>query len=212
MGRCNFSRIIYSFSGQPSLHGLKIISRPFLSLPRRVSLNVRTMASGAAAGPHAVYSAVARDCSPPPRQWRGRYNGGGTPQASLESINHIVFMLQENRSFDSYFGQLPAYWQANGFPAQQFDGLPAGASNPSFDGLSTVGAYHLQTECFANLSPSWNESHVDRNRQDPSSATATMDGYTFTAASYAASSHPGEPPVTDTAGHSRRWATTMARI
>ncbi len=130
----------------------------------------------------------------------GNNGGGGTPQASLESINHIVFMLQENRSFDSYFGQLPAYWQANGFPAQQFDGLPAGASNPSFDGLSTVGAYHLQTECFANLSPSWNESHVDRNRQDPSSATATMDGYTFTAASYAASSHPGEPPVTDTAG------------
>ena len=118
----------------------------------------------------------------------GNNGGGGTPQASLESINHIVFMLQENRSFDSYFGQLPAYWQANGFPAQQFDGLPAGASNPSFDGLSTVGAYHLQTECFANLSPSWNESHVDRNRQDPSSATATMDGYTFTAASYAASS------------------------
>jgi phospholipase C len=130
----------------------------------------------------------------------GNGSGGGGPQASLDSINHIVVMVQENRSFDSYFGQLPAYWQANGFPAQQFDGLPAGASNPSFDGLSTVSAYHLQTECFANLSPSWNESHVDWNRQQPDSSTATMDGYTFTAASYAQTSHPGEPPVTDTAG------------
>ena len=109
-------------------------------------------------------------------------------------------MLQENRSFDHYFGQLPAYWQANGFPAQQFDGLPAGASNPSFDGLSTVAAYHLQTECFGNLSPSWNESHDDWNRQNPTASTATMDGYVFTAATYAQTSHPGEPPINDTAG------------
>src|ERR1700751_338735 len=75
----------------------------------------------------------------------GVTTGGGTP-ASLQSINHIVFMLQENRSFDSYFGQLPAYWQANGFPTQQFDGMPSDASNPSFDGTTTVSAYHVATE------------------------------------------------------------------
>ena len=130
----------------------------------------------------------------------GADGGGSAPQATLQSINHIVFMLQENRSFDHYFGQLPAYWQAAGFPPQQFDGLPAGASNPSFDGLSTVAAYHLQTECFGNLSPSWNESHDDWNGQNPTSSTATMDGYVFTAASYAQTSHPGEPPIDDTAG------------
>ena len=130
----------------------------------------------------------------------GVTTGGGTA-ASLQSINHIVFMLQENRSFDSYFGQLPAYWQANGFPTQQFDGLPAGSSNPSFDGLSTVSAYHVQTECFADLSPSWNESHVDRNRQHPnSSTTATMDGYVFTAATYAQNPFPGESTGGDTEG------------
>src|SRR5207248_2345183 len=28
---------------------------------------------------------------------------------SLQSLNHIIFMLQENRSFDHYFGQLPTY-------------------------------------------------------------------------------------------------------
>src|SRR5437868_6899487 len=56
------------------------------------------------------------------------------------SVNHIIFMLQENRSFDQYFGQLPAYWQANGFPAQRFDGIPANASNPGFQGQGTINA------------------------------------------------------------------------
>ena len=31
------------------------------------------------------------------------------PAGSLNSINHIVLFMQENRSFDSYFGQLNAY-------------------------------------------------------------------------------------------------------
>src|SRR5260370_11576 len=36
--------------------------------------------------------------------------------ASLQSINHIIFLAQENRSFDSYFGAMRAYWAANGIP------------------------------------------------------------------------------------------------
>jgi phospholipase C len=130
----------------------------------------------------------------------GGGNQSGGTVASLQSVNHIIFMLQENRSFDHYFGQLPAYWQANGFPAQPLDGLPSDASNPGFDGLSTVNAYHLQTECFADLSPSWNESHVDWNRQHPDSNTPAMDGFVFTAATYAQNPLPGQPPVSDTAG------------
>src|SRR5260370_32290711 len=35
------------------------------------------------------------------------------------------------------------------------------------------------------MSPSWNESHVQSNRQNPTSATATMDGFVFTAAKFA---------------------------
>jgi len=34
----------------------------------------------------------------------------------IQAINHIIVMVQENRSFDSYLGQLPAYWKANGYP------------------------------------------------------------------------------------------------
>ena len=74
-------------------------------------------------------------------------NGTGGGNGSITSLNHIIFMAQENRSFDTYFGQLPSYWKANGYPAQQFEGLPAGASNPSFDGTSSISAFHLATEC-----------------------------------------------------------------
>ena len=42
---------------------------------------------------------------------------------SLQSINHIVFMVQENRSLDHYFGALQAYRAANNYPGT-FDGLP----------------------------------------------------------------------------------------
>jgi phospholipase C len=125
--------------------------------------------------------------------------GGGTP-GDITRVNHIVFMVQENRSFDQYFGQLGAYMQANGFAAQAFDGMPANASNPSFDGLSTVNAYHVKTVCIENLSPSWNENHVDWNRQNPTSSTATSDGFVFTAAKYAQAPPPEDAPITDTAG------------
>jgi phospholipase C len=129
---------------------------------------------------------------------------GVTGATGVQSINHIIFMVQENRSLDNYFGQLPAYFAANGYPqaGQQppFDGLPANASNPSYDGTSTVKAYHLATECIQMLSPSWNESHVDWNRNAPTSSTATMDGFVYTAAHYALNPPPGEGPIYDTAG------------
>jgi phospholipase C len=121
----------------------------------------------------------------------GNPGGGG----NLQSVNHIVFMAQENRSFDTYFGQLPAYWKANGYPSQQFDGMPANASNPTFDGTGTVSAFHVATECTENLTPSWDESHLDWNLKDPTSNTATLDGFVYNAAKFAMDSG-----YTDTAG------------
>jgi phospholipase C len=120
---------------------------------------------------------------------QGLSNSNSSGTATLQSsVNHIIFMAQENRSFDTYFGQLPAYWAANGFPSQQFDGLPTNASNPSYSGTGTVSAFHLATECFENLTPSWNESHLDFNLNDPTSTTATMDGFVYNAASFSVSS------------------------
>jgi phospholipase C len=111
------------------------------------------------------------------------------PPANLQSIKHIVFMAQENRSFDSYFGKLSAYWAANGYPAQQFDGLPANASNPSYSAngqsATPLSSFHVGTECVDNLSPSWDESHVDWNLNEPIGPTATLDGFAYTAGKFA---------------------------
>jgi phospholipase C len=125
---------------------------------------------------------------------------GSSSSGNIQAVNHIVFMVQENRSFDNYFGQLPAYWQANGFRSQQFDGISANASNPSYDGKSKVAAYHVATECVQNLSPSWNESHVDWNRTSPTSSTAAMDGFVYNAAVYARNAPADEAPIYDIEG------------
>ena len=39
-------------------------------------------------------------------------------EVPLIPVNHIVFMVQENRSTRYILSRLPAYWQANGFPAR----------------------------------------------------------------------------------------------
>jgi phospholipase C len=101
----------------------------------------------------------------------------------LSAVKHIVIMLQENRSFDHYFGQLNAYRKANGLGAD-VDGLPANASNPNFDQTATINAFHLITACTENPSPSWNESHVSMNRNAPESGIATMDGFAFAAGNF----------------------------
>ena len=115
------------------------------------------------------------------------------------SINHIVIMVQENRSFDHYFGELRQYWADNGYPDQAFDGLPqfplsnpAGPAptNPGCDPLfpvpsdcmidsnsPAVQSYHLQTICVENPSPTWNEAHTAFNRADPVSGTPLLDGF-----------------------------------
>lgn len=104
------------------------------------------------------------------------------------AISHVVFMVQENRAFDHYFGHLNAYRVANGFSAD-VDGEPNNASNPAASGAGSVPAFHLLTMCVENPSPSWNESHVDFNRQNPTSNDATLDGFVQTAAKDAQAEH-----------------------
>ena len=133
--------------------------------------------------------------------------------ATLQSVNHIIFMMQENRSLDHYFGKLHEYWLANGFADQPWDGLPqfnnpagAAAAIPGCDpALSEpfppndcvvsanspmVASFHMISQCIENPSPSWNESHVDWNLHAPLSATPTMDGMVKTAAHDARTSNP----------------------
>lgn len=126
---------------------------------------------------------------------------------SVAALNHIIFLAQENRSFDHYFGALRGYWAQNGYPDQSFDGLPqfnptSGAaplqgtapSNPGCDPAfpppsdcvfapnHPLTSYHLTTQCIENPSPSWNESHVDWDYNNPvGQLPAALNGFVWTA-------------------------------
>lgn len=115
-------------------------------------------------------------------------SGATSSPGNIQAVNHIIFMAQENRSFDTYFGQLPAYWAANGYSSQTFDGIPANASNPSYSpsGPGTpIPAFHVATMCIDNLSPSWDESHLDWSLSEPIGPTATLDGFAWNGGKYA---------------------------
>lgn len=125
---------------------------------------------------------------------------------TLNSINHIIFLAQENRSFDSYFGAMRQYWAQNGIPDQPFNGLPqfdppgdpnAGPppTNPGCDpafpfmppdtnpfcqidpNSPNVTSFHNQSMCVENPSPSWAEAHRSWNVHDPASATPLLNGF-----------------------------------
>jgi phospholipase C len=111
----------------------------------------------------------------------------------ITAVNHIIFMLQENRSFDHYFGKLNEYRASLGL-STDVDGLPANAVNYANDGTA-VPAYKLQTQCIEELTASWNESHWDFNLNNPTSTVPLLDGYVATAQGYA-----GYVGAVDTAG------------
>ena len=104
----------------------------------------------------------------------------GTPAA----VNHIVFMMQENRSFDNYFGKLNDFRVQSGLPAD-VDGLTGDAGNPSFDRTSIIRPFRWTSVCQEQISPGWNESHRQMNREAPSSGSGTNDGFVYSAANYA---------------------------
>ena len=133
-----------------------------------------------------------------------------TASFSKIPINHIIFLAQENRSLDHYLGALRQYWANNGYPDQAFDGLPqfnptGNASSPTnpgcnpadpfqppgpgssfqdcvFDTSMPVTSFHLKTMCVENPSPSWNESHVAWNYNDPTGLLpAVLNGFVFNA-------------------------------
>ena len=133
-----------------------------------------------------------------------------SPQ-SLTAINHIIFMAQENRSFDHYLGTLRAYWAANNIPDQSLDGLPQfnpttgipplygppptnQGCDPAYpppadcrvDSSSpTIQSFPLITQCVEDPEDKWSESHLDWNLFDPYGDSPTMNGFVYGAANIA---------------------------
>ncbi|HVA05677.1 MAG TPA: alkaline phosphatase family protein [Acidimicrobiales bacterium] len=95
----------------------------------------------------------------------------GTPNEALP-FDHVVIVMQENHSFDNYFGMLPVRGQplADGFT---FDGNGAPVNdNPVRGGRQRV--FHLEGTCQPNgVDQTWNASHrqINGGRMDGFAAT-----------------------------------------
>ncbi len=116
--------------------------------------------SSLSAGSHTV-TAVATD-SAGASTTLSSYQGTGpitiTSSGSVQSIAHVFFMLQENHSFDNYFGRMGQYRANKGF-TDSFDGVPLSASYTDANG-NAVSPYHLATVCTEDLAPGWDPMHL----------------------------------------------------
>lgn len=129
--------------------------------------------------------------------------GGG-----ITSINHVIFYSHENRSFDSYFGMLNPYRQANGFTTST-DGQVYSVDGVD-DKLQTIynlddegGSHYLYnttSSCQDDMTSAWLESFGDVNRWDFSSTRSIlMDGFVHVAENFAKSGS-GSGTFSDTTG------------
>jgi len=99
----------------------------------------------------------------------------------LSGIKHIIVILQENRSFDSYFAHLGPYVAAKHPEITNYQinaGYDPNIQLPLISGFGTAHPFHEPTVRTENLSPAWNESHFDIDKQ--SDGTFKMDRFAQT--------------------------------
>jgi phospholipase C len=116
------------------------------------------------------------------------------PGSLNASVNHIIFMMQENRTFDHYFGMLNPYRLANGYNVgddgvtYNVDGIDdklSKISNLDDEGQS-FSLFKLTSTCIDDDSSSWLPSYGDVNRYDFSlTRSINMDGFVHTGEGYA---------------------------
>jgi phospholipase C len=128
-------------------------------------------------------------------------NGGAQPvtqsitvkatTASLKtSVNHIVLMMQENRSFDHYFGHLNDYRAKQGLPTDVDDLTKVTVKPlPTWDGSPAIAPYRMKSGCIEDLSSSWQEAHNDVNLHSPNEGSwgdpPPMNGFAAMAGGFA---------------------------
>jgi phospholipase C len=111
-------------------------------------------------------------------------------------------MMQENRSFDEYFGSaLNAYRAKLGLP-EEVDGTPPNVSLKTWNGSPNVSPFHMISMCSENLSSSWVEAHVDLDLEnvDHPADPPPMDGFVFEAGGFSAHTGGNDVPGKRAAG------------
>ncbi len=126
---------------------------------------------------------------------------------TVQKVQHVVLLLQENRTFDTYFGMLNVYRKANnlnlGDDGKEYDvdgiedkldtitnvsdPVSATPTTPPIPSQS-FKLFHASSSCLDDMSSAWLESFGDVNRFDFSlTRPILMDGFVHTAQGFAAS-------------------------
>jgi phospholipase C/uncharacterized cupredoxin-like copper-binding protein len=113
---------------------------------------------------------------------------------STNSISHVIFMLQENHSFDNYFGMLNLYRRTNQWNVgddnnvYQVDGIDdklATISNKDDEG-ATIPLFKFRSTCIDDASSAWLESYGDISRYNfLTTRSILMDGFVHDAEGFA---------------------------
>lgn len=112
----------------------------------------------------------------------------------ITAVNHVIVMLQENRSFDTYFGMLNPYRKAHNlnigddgheYDVDGIDDKLTTISNQDDEGASFT-LFHATSSCLDDMTSSWLESYGDVSRFDFTTSRAIlMDGFVHTAENFA---------------------------
>jgi phospholipase C len=134
-----------------------------------------------------------------------------TAAGSSQAISHVILMLQENHSFDNYFGMLNLYRRNHDWNVgddgrvYQVDGIDdkLTTSNKTDEGDS-VPLYKFRSTCIDDDSSAWLESYGDVDRYNfLTTRPINMDGFVHIAEGFAkscASSGKCSGAFTDTGG------------
>ncbi len=133
-------------------------------------------AAGAAVGVAALPPAIAQALALPARRVTG----------TIQDVEHIVILMQENRSFDHYYGTLRG---VRGYGDPRAITLPSGQPvwmQPTRDGKGVVSPFHLDSDTsraqtLFSLDHSWKGSHARWKHYDawiPTKGPLTMGHFT----------------------------------
>ena len=122
------------------------------------------------------------------------------PAATVQSVNHVIFMLQENHTFDDYFGMLNPYRKANNTNGQAWnigddgktynvDGIDDKLNTSNQDDAGTAfKLFKFASTCIDDDSSDWLASYGDVNRYDfATNRPIDMNGFVHTAEGFATS-------------------------
>ena len=143
-----------------------------------------------------TYTAEASNASGTTASAQTTVTVGTSSGGDVSKVKHVIFLLQENRSFDSYFGMLNPYRRSRGWnvgddgKTYDVDGIDDKLntiSNKDDEG-DTYYLYKFRTTCIDDDSSDWLASYGSVNRYNfLTTRPINMDGFVHTAEGFAKS-------------------------